>query len=31
MRMLAGTVDAVIGVDAHTDTRAACLLDRAGR
>lgn len=28
---LADAVDAVIGVDAHTDTRSACLLDPAGR
>src|SRR4030095_11052200 len=28
--MLADTVDAVIGVDTHTDTHTACLLDRLG-
>ena len=31
MAMLAETVDAVIGVDTHTDTHTACLLDRLGR
>jgi transposase len=31
MTMLADTVDAVIGVDTHTDTHTACLLDRLGR
>lgn len=31
MAMLADTVDAVIGVDTHTDTHTACLLDRLGR
>ena len=31
MSMLAETVDAVIGVDTHTDTHTACLLDRLGR
>ena len=31
MSMLADTVDAVIGVDTHTDTHTACLLDRLGR
>jgi transposase len=31
MVMLADTVDAVIGVDTHTDTHTACLLDRLGR
>jgi len=30
MAMLADTVDAVIGVDTHTDTHTACLLDRLG-
>ena len=30
MAMLAETVDAVIGVDTHTDTHTACLLDRLG-
>jgi hypothetical protein len=29
--MLAETVDAVIGVDTHTDTHTACLIDSAGR
>jgi transposase len=29
--MLAETVDAVIGVDTHTDTHTACLIDAAGR
>jgi transposase len=29
--MLADSVDAVIGVDTHTDTHTACLLDTAGR
>ena len=31
MPMLAESVDAVIGVDTHTDTHTACLLDTAGR
>ena len=31
MSMLADTVDAVIGVDTHTDTHTACLVDRLGR
>ena len=31
MPMLADTVDAVIGVDTHTDTHTACLLDHLGR
>ena len=31
MAMLAETVDAVIGVDTHTDTHTGCLLDSAGR
>lgn len=31
MVMLAETLDAVIGVDTHTDTHTACLLDRLGR
>jgi transposase len=31
MAMLADTFDAVIGVDTHTDTHTACLLDRLGR
>jgi hypothetical protein len=32
MNMLAETVDAVIGVDTHTETHTACLMDRwAGR
>jgi transposase len=31
MPMLAESVDAVIGVDTHTDTHTACLLDAAGR
>ena len=31
MAMLADTVDAVIGVDTHTDTHTACLMDRLGR
>jgi hypothetical protein len=31
MAMLAETADAVIGVDTHTDTHAACLLDHLGR
>jgi transposase len=31
MTMLADTVDAVIGVDTHTDTHTACLLDHLGR
>ena len=31
MSMLADTVDAVIGVDTHTDTHTACLLDHLGR
>ena len=31
MAMLADTVDAVIGVDTHTDTHTACLLARLGR
>src|SRR5262245_25544763 len=31
MAMLADTADAVIGVDTHTDTHTACLLDRLGR
>ena len=29
--MLAESVDAVIGVDTHTDTHTACLVDAAGR
>ena len=31
MVMLAESVDAVIGVDTHTDTHTACLIDHAGR
>jgi hypothetical protein len=31
MDMLAESVDAVIGVDTHTDTHTACILDQAGR
>ncbi len=31
MTMLADTADAVIGVDTHTDTHTACMLDRMGR
>jgi transposase len=31
MSMLAEPVDAVIGVDTHTDTHTACLIDRTGR
>ena len=31
MAMLADSADAVIGVDTHTDTHTACLLDSAGR
>ena len=31
MPMLAETLDAVIGVDTHTDTHTACLIDQAGR
>jgi hypothetical protein len=31
MAMLADTADAVIGVDTHSDTHTACLLDRLGR
>src|SRR5690606_41538482 len=31
MVMLAESVDAVIGVDTHTDTHTACLLDNTGR
>ena len=31
MPMLAESVDAVIGVDTHTDTHTACLIDPAGR
>jgi transposase len=31
MAMLADSADAVIGVDTHTDTHTACLLDRLGR
>lgn len=31
MPMLAESVDAVIGVDTHTDTHTACLLDSTGR
>ncbi len=31
MTMLAESVDAVIGVDTHTDTHTACLVDRTGR
>lgn len=31
MAMLADTADAVIGVDTHTGTPAACLLDHLGR
>jgi transposase len=31
MSMLADAVDAVIGVDTHTDTHTACLLDHLGR
>ncbi len=31
MTMLADTADAVVGVDTHTDTHTACLLDRLGR
>ena len=31
MAMLAESVDAVIGVDTHTDSHTACLLDGTGR
>jgi transposase len=31
MTMLADTADAVIGVDTHSDTHTACLLDHLGR
>ena len=31
MAMLADTIDAVIGVDTHTDTHTACLMDQLGR
>jgi transposase len=31
MAMLADIADAVIGVDTHTDTHTACLIDRLGR
>ena len=31
MVMLAESVDAVIGVDTHTDTHTACLIDHLGR
>ena len=31
MPMLAETLDAVIGVDTHTDAHTACLLDGTGR
>jgi transposase len=31
MTMLADAIDAVIGVDTHTDTHTACLLDHLGR
>jgi transposase len=31
MTMLADTADAVIGVDTHTDTHTACLVDQLGR
>jgi transposase len=31
MAMLADTADAVIGVDTHTDTHTACLVDHLGR
>src|SRR5436305_10909034 len=31
MSMLAESVDAIIGVDTHTDTHTACLIDQAGR
>ena len=31
MTMLADSVDAVIGVDTHTDTHTACMLDYLGR
>jgi hypothetical protein len=31
MPMLAESVDAVIGVDTHTDTHTACLVDSSGR
>src|SRR5215475_14768720 len=31
MTMLADTADGVIGVDTHTDTHTACLLDHLGR
>ena len=31
MDMLAESVDAVIGVNTHTDTHTACLIDNAGR
>jgi transposase len=31
MPMLADTADAVIGVDTHTDSHTACLVDRLGR
>jgi transposase len=31
MATLVDTADAVIGVDSHTDTHTACLLDHLGR
>lgn len=31
MAMLSDTVDAVVGVDTHTDTHTACMLDHLGR
>jgi transposase len=31
MTMLAGAIDAVIGVDTHTDSHTACMLDQLGR
>ena len=29
--MLAETINAVVGVDTHTDTHTACVVDRTGR
>lgn len=31
MAMLADTVDAVVGIDTHTDSHTACVLDAVGR
>ena len=31
MTMLADSADAVIGVDTHTDTHTACMLDHLGQ